>query len=387
MKIKNIIIGSCSIVLFIIISVIIKYKLDFDNELERKGLYLYFYENKNENELIQKVCEKNGNWKNYPLSSKFLAKYNEKDGIFGDMQFDKVEVNKYFVTPTELIDNTTNKQISMISPIIITQGLKKTEYSFRTVVSENVKRNEYELDDIIITDSKVLIDENGIEQDTKTKLDNQNHKTKIIYTMLDEYDNDDNLESVAITPHFKEKYSHFLDLFIHYSPLSFNKIKFIEDESDLDNNIAILEVDSILECKKRKYKVKLILDDKLYLDDCEVEMIEETAYKGNSENRTNKIYYKNSNWDGLKLTKDFLNKFNNNDGSFSDINKIDIDEEMIAKTIGNKKYIEIIKYVDGTYGAYIMELKLNSEEELEDVIYTKIEYNGETLDELKSKYK
>ena len=47
------------------------------------------------NELALKLAEKNGDWSRYRLCENFRKKYNEKDGIFGKMQFDKVEYKPF----------------------------------------------------------------------------------------------------------------------------------------------------------------------------------------------------------------------------------------------------------------------------------------------------
>ena len=380
---KMLILSIVTIILVIILStLVLRSNIKKQNVDEKQKLYDYFHTDVGKWELVQKVCEKNGNWKNYPLTSNFIAKYNEKDGIFGDMQFDKVEVNPY---------KEGEYHFAYTSHIVVTQGLKKTAYIFYREFSkepENSPKYEPGLEDVVITDIISLTDEKGNKLDDRF-IFNDEKKLKLVKNIIDV---DKNLQdSAAITTHFKEKYPYFLDLFIHYSPLTYNKIRFIENESDLNTNIAIFEVDSILEYKLRKYKVKFILDDKLYLDDCEVEKIDETIYKENHDNRDNRtarVYYKNSNWDDLKLTDSFKEKYTNEIGTFKDIDLIDIDEKMKETVIEtNKLYIILCKFKDGSIHAYIRTIIEDDDDFLDEVTYEEIEYKGETIDELKNKYK
>ena len=230
---------------------------------------------------------------------------------------------------------------------------------------------------------KLSLVENGKELDYRLPFVGQ-RKLQNCYDLSFSYD----LESgVAVTEKFHKKYPFFLDLFIHYSPLSYNRIEFIEKESDLDNNIAIFEVDSILECKKRKYEVKLIFDDKLYLDDAEVKLVKEEEYNGDNSERINKITYQNSNWDNLKLTDNFRKKYNSENGIIDDINNINIDIDVDEVTLEmNRKYVTCFTYKNGDKISYLFEYLEDQDGKLDNVLCEKLPYINKTAAEVKELY-
>ena len=107
-------------ILILIACIVIMLKV-LNNNNDKTNVYIdisqYLYSaSADRYELIQKICEKNGNWENYYLSKEFRKKYNEKDGYFGKIEFDKVEVQPY----------TEDEYPFAIYPhIILTQGKKK----------------------------------------------------------------------------------------------------------------------------------------------------------------------------------------------------------------------------------------------------------------------
>lgn len=360
-KIRYILISIITILIVIIVAIIINRNIKISEEIKKQEVYDYFHTDSGKKELIQKVCEKNGNWKYYPLSSKFLSKYNEKDGYFGDIQFDEVKVNEYA---------NSEYFFSIYDHIGMTQGKKKTAYIYAPKYGD-LTGNDPGLDDILIGYIVQITDEKGIKQDVRLPFRNIEYKEENIYNLArgNAYES-----GVAVTDHFHSKYPFFLDLFIHYSPLSYNEIKFIEKESDLENNIAIFEVDSILECKKRKYKVKLILDDKLYLDDCEVELLEEMAYEGNNRYITPKLIYKHSNWENLEITDNFRKNYNFERGVIEDIDNLNIDYEMESQTILiNKEYVNTFINKENGKASYRFEFLDDKNGYIDDIKITKID--------------
>lgn len=360
----GIIIISVLFVLIIVFGII--YKTKQDNEIVKEELGTYYMDGDNEVEFLQKLCMKNGNWKNYPLSKEFLSKYNEKDGIFGDMQFDKVEVFPYREkdNSADFLARAPHIEITKNNDLIVYKYSLKTHGTFSKPPYYPI------LDDVELTEPVYMIPNKQGLYDFKMPF-NKSYRIDNLSILTS---NDIGyLNAVATTNHFQTKYPHFLDLFIHYSPLSFNKIMFIEKESDLDNNIAIFEVDSILECKKRKYRVKLILDDKLYLDDAEVEMIEEKEYVGNNLYITPKLIYINSNWDNLELTDNFIQKYKDVNSLIKDIDNINYDIEMESDTIvRNKEYVNT--FVDKSMNkvSYKFVFIDDKDGNIDDVLVTKI---------------
>ena len=241
------------------------------------------------------------------------------------------------------------------------------------------------LDDVELIGPIYVTDENGKEMDFRFPFIDDYKIENLRRVVRGEAYNAEN--SVAVTEKFHKKYPFFLDLFIHYSPLSYNKIEFLEKESDLDNNIAIFEVKSILECKRRKYEVKLIFDDKMYLDDAEVKLLDTKEYKGDSQERINKVTYQNSNWDNLKLTDKFKKKYNSKSGIIDDIDTINIDitvDEIALEA--NKKYITCFTNKEGEVVSYYFEYIKDEDNNLDDVICEKLPYINRTAAEAKELY-
>ena len=375
-KIRYIIVLTGIILIIIIVALLVNRKIRMNEEIKKQDVYDYFHTDNGKKELIQKVCEKNGNWKYYPLSSKFLNKYNEKDGYFADIEYDEVKVNEY---------KDSNYFFSIYDHIGITQGKKKTVYIYAPKYGD-ITGDDPGLDDILICYEIPITDENGIKLDERLSFKNSDYKKHNLYSLIDW---DGSEKGVATTNHFQDKYPHFLDLFIHYSPLSFNKIRFIEKESDLNNNIAIFEVDSILECKKRKYRVKLILDDKLYLDDAEVELLEEKVYEGNSQNSSAKAFYTHSTLDKTNLTEEFIEEIKQKGSCFIDIDSVDIDYDIDEKCINNKDYTEYIrtyKMKNGNKYSYYEKYYISNNGEIEDISFEKLDYINMTSEEVVKQY-
>ena len=115
-----------------------------------------------------------------------------------------------------------------------------------------------------------------------------------MYKLAWGYENED---MIGVTSTFHTKFPRFLDIFIHYSPIEFNKVTFIENGSSFDDKVAYFLVDSTLECKKRTYKVNFTLSNDGYLDTAEAELLKETKYENQDEDGGAPLFYKNSDWE------------------------------------------------------------------------------------------
>lgn len=324
------------------------------------------------NEMGLYLAKKNGDWSKFHLSKEFRKKYNEKNGIFGNMKFDNVEYKPYHDGKYSFED---------YSYLVVTQGKKKTAYTFSLINTGD----GYNIEFYNIIE---LVDENGFDLDAKIIINKENFGNS--FRKLSRGSNDE--QSIAVTNNFHKKYPHFLDLFIHYSPPEFNRIKFLEDRSSFDKKEAYFEVDSELECKIRTYKVKFKLDEKGYLDDADVELLEEERYAGNSQNTGNKIFYKNSNWDNIKITNNFKNNHKKSISTFQDIDELDNNfsfskDEYVAYTIiPHEKSICGFKFKDGKFRYYLKESKLDNNNYFDECIYIKLPYENMTIEEVKELY-
>ena len=349
---KNFLIVVSIIVLLVVILIITINKSNTYVVDENKKDY---YTGDGWHELVLEVAKKDNDWTGLPLSKNFRKKYNSKDGILGKIEFDTIELN-----PFSDEENFIGTMCHLL--------LKKNKEQFAYIYKQKYEKKTGLLDDVILEGPINLIDENGNELYYAMPF-KENWEKANIYNLArgNIYET-----GVAITDNFHKKYPFFLDLFIHYSPLSYNRIEFLEKESDLDNDIAIFEVNSILECKIRKYEVKLIFDDKLYLDDAEVKLVKEEDYRGDKQYITAKIIYKNSNWDNLELTNNFKKKYNNINGIIEDIDNINIDIEMESQTIVmNKEYINTFVDLNGNKVSFRFEFIDDEKGWVDDIKITK----------------
>lgn len=264
----------------------------FNKEADRKEREKIYYYSMHQDEAILEICKQPPNLYGIVL----LYDIDRKKGLLECETYDKI----YF--DSEYLDDYDFRKI------IIEIGDRKEIYLIRITPDIYVRR---------VSATKIEeIDKYGNVIDTikKRVFDKKNTRSNFNDLCLDgekvdvegwygRYYGDD----VAVSKHFRDKYPNFLDLFIHYSPMEYNHI--LLTDLDIENQKAIFEVDSVLECKKRTYKVEYILDNIFYLFDVNVEMVNEIPYRGDEYNRIPKIIYHNSNWDCLKLTNNFLTKY------------------------------------------------------------------------------
>ena len=324
-------------------------------------------------EIGYELAKKNNDWSKLPLSKKIRKKYNSQDGILGKVEFDDIKYRPY-------ADTNKNWYFKdYYTYFVITQGEKQIVYHYDIEHEEGFGNW---VDDIIILDKFEIVNESGNEKEIRIPFNDNTKKENLYFLVRGGVEE----LGVAVTDKFHKKYPFFLDLFIHYSPLSYNRIEFKEYESDLDNNTAIFEVNSILECKKRKYEVKLIFDDKLYLDDVEVKLLNTYEYKGDDQYTTLKILYKNSNWDNIKITDKYRKKFNGK-SFIEDIDNIDINYFSDSKRIADHEFLRKYRTIDDNFVFYYGKFIYTMDEKIDDAKCIKLDYDGSlTIDEAAEKY-
>lgn len=326
-------------------------------------------------ELCYIVAKKNGNWSNLPLTENFRKKYNEKDGILGSIQYDNIEYRPYAGTDEDYYFR------DYYTYFVITQNKLKTAYIF----SPEYINDDILLNDVGIFDTIIVSDENGNKVKSYGHYFNDNSYSYCFY-MLSRGEDDE--RSVAVTPSFHAKYPFFLDIFEHYSPLRFNHIEFVPEKSSWEKQEAYFIVDSVLECKKRYYKVKFTLDDKGYLDDVKVIKVNEEEYVGNYDEIAAKLVYENSNWYELKITDNYRKKFNGQSYN-PDIKKINIDYDVKSEYVEKGNYNEYLwQYTmkDGSTSVYYIKYILDDNAYVDDIECKKIPYDNISLKEAKELY-
>ena len=358
-------------VTFIILKkVIVK---DIDNnkdEIETTERWWRTFEN--HNELAYWVAIKNGDWSDLHLTDVFRKKYNEKDGIFGDMQFDKVEYRPYHDGKYPFED---------FAYLVITQGKKKTAYTYSLDPSSS--GDGY--NDVIIGDVYPLTDEKGNELDFRVGITEKNFFNK----MDDLAWGHEEEQLVGVTDHFHKKYPYFLDLFIHYSPLGANEITFKSEKSSWEKKEAYFEVDSIYECIKRHYIVNFKIDSRGYLDDAKVKLVGEYPYdKGRLVEASSQVFYKKSNWNYLKLSDNFKNKYKDKESVYESIDELNIDEITFGLFYNDDVNILINKYKtkNGNNRWLCEKYTYINKDYLDDVEILPIDYDGEDAEEAKKAY-
>ena len=319
---------------------------------EYKGFY----------DVVLLMCKKNSDWSKLPISKETREKYNEKDGLLKDFDFDTVEID---YEGTEQFDYEPTP-----AKLIITKGKEKTriylDYSNLNGVS-----------DVQIKDVVKLTDKNGNELNPGFPFDDEH----IISNFSDWY-------NVGLTNKFKNKYGdNLLNLFIHYSPLTYNHIGFDIDKSDLSKNMAYFTVNSVLECKKREYEVYYTLDKDKYLDDAQARLVNEIDTEPNDKNSTTKAFYKHSNLQNTNLSSAFIDSISKNGSYNPDIDYIDInyfaDEECLDKNYLD--YIRCYKMKDGSINSYHVEYVKNGDI-FDNIISSKLPYTNMSAKEVKELY-
>lgn len=392
-KIKHILFVAFALTIGIVSFVIIKMKvvknencesIDVNAEETTYSEYVYYGPDSYTSwELGYEVAKKDGNWSRLPLSSEFRKKYNERDGILGNLEFDKIELAPY--------DNITEYSdkyyfVNRNCYFVISRGKEKIAYIY------NLKYDGNLLSDVLIKDVCNLSNEYGEELNVSGyAITNNNFKDSMDF--LARGGNDE--KSVAVTDSFHTKYPFFLDIFEHYSPLRFNPIEFVPERSSWDRKEAYFIVDSKLECKKRHYKVKFTLDDKGYLDDVKVNNVNEEEYNNNEKDGGLHIFYINSNWNGLNLTENFRKKFNSSEGIFPEIkllgNNFDFGqetEEYKQVSIGGDAKVNQIRgfKINGMYKYYLYKVYKDEKGNIDDIVYDKLPYDNIPLEEVKELY-
>ena len=309
-------------------------------------------------ELVLLMCQKNGDWSKLPISKETRERFNEKDGLLKDFEFDTIE-----------IDPTTIGKYEYDSPpaqIILTKGNEKTKvYIDYRYYSDGLSRVE-------IKDVIKIIDANGNRLNEGFPFDEKhilmNFETWENVGLTDKY----------ISNHGKE----LLNLFIHYSPLDYNPIGFDITKSRLENNMAYFTVTSFLESKEREYEVYYSLDKNNYLDDVDVKCVKEVELESTNKYETEKLIYKNSNWQGLKLSNNFMKFFSNNDGIIKEKNIVNYEFYKIKQN----EYILKIQLQNGNIEYYYDKERYDNEGNLDDMQIEKLPYKNMSAEEVKELY-
>lgn len=353
----------------------------FNKEADRKEREKIYYYSMHQDEAILEICKQPPNLYGIVL----LYDIDRKKGLLECETYDKI----YF--DSEYLDGYDFRRV------IIEIGDRKEIYLIRITPDIYVRRVSAikikEIDkygNVIDTIAKKIFDEKNTRYNFNDLcLDGEKVDVEGWYGR---YYGDD----VAVSKHFREKYPNFLDLFIHYSPIEYNRITLID--LDIENQKATFEVDSVLECKKRTYEIEYKLDNNKYLEDINIKMFNETLLNVDSESvdRMAQTFYINSSWNNIKLSSGFKNKYRETKGVFPDITQLDYNfsfrrdkgmYDALSFKVNNEKY-QIRKFkINNRWIYYLWFYIVDKNNCLDDVIYEKLPYNGSmTLEEVKDAY-
>ena len=358
------------------------YKANATRE-EREKINLY---NNDLKAVALEMCKKNGNWSLIINGDKY-GEYNQNDGLLKEFNYISLESGDW-------VGDDTGGYVDIIAK----SNDEERKYRISIYKEDGIISN------IIVKLGDVTIDGNNELELSKIKFDKEhaedNFKNLSIYESAYKGGLDWNGEDIGITEKFYGKYHYFLDIFIHYSPLEYNKITL--KELDIDNQIANFEVDSMLECKRRTYDVKYELDNDLYLDDVEVILLNEINIPADRQLELNyngsQSFYLNTNWElykkSINCSNNFLNKLKSQGSDFVDIELLDYNfkfespyYEAIRVFDNEPGGINKFKLKDGTYLYYYRKFIRNNKKELDDVINIKLPYdNSMTLEEVRDAY-
>ena len=348
-----------------------------NNYEELQKRYIADYLKGNENSFIfgYVLSQKNGNWEKFPLSEKFRAKYNEKDGILGDLQYDNIEYRPYAGSKEDYYFKDYYTYFE------ITQGLEKTVYIYNTTY----QKDGFLLDDVVMQEIIKITDKDGNNLIIAGHSINEENFNRAFY-MLSRGAEDE--RSIAVTDRFHRKYPYFLDLFEHYSPLEFNRIEYVSDKSSWERKEAYFIVDSRLECKKREYIVNFTLDDRGYLDEVVVKKVSEEEYEGDITEIAAKLLYNNSNWEQLKITDKYRERFKGKSYN-NDIDKIDINYVTKGEYIDKNNFNEYLwqyRMKNGSTSVYYIKYIMDDKGNIDDIECIKLSYDNIPLAEAKELY-
>ena len=204
-------------------------------------------------ELLLPLAEKNGNWEHYPLTRHFKDKFNEKDGVLGKIEFDKVEFCPY---------KEGEYPFSTYPHYVITKGKEKIVYQLDWSI-DNDEFGLRAIDDITLSEPIVFVDENGNELDTRLRCTEENWK-EILMTLA--HGNEEKYNSIAFTDKFNSQYNSLNDLISKKT----NESGACYGYKSNDFKSKIAECYWYTKSGDKIVKIKFLLDDREYIDDIEV---------------------------------------------------------------------------------------------------------------------
>ena len=64
----------------------------YEKYIEKYGYEMYNKYMEDPKPVMYEMCKKNGDWSIFPISDRTYEKYNEKDGLLGNIEYDSIEL-------------------------------------------------------------------------------------------------------------------------------------------------------------------------------------------------------------------------------------------------------------------------------------------------------
>ena len=342
---------------------------------EREKIYNF---HKNEKSALLELCKKNADWSLIPCNMEQFS-FNQKDGLLGDWDYDTLKAIK-----SNSDDNAASILVSATKGNV--DRVYRISYSwsdgtFNGIYVDLIEEKDLLTNEVKYDGVKVFSEENIKGNFEELCVDGEK---RLMYPQ-EEWDGTYYGENVAVSENFREKYPYFLDIFIHYSPLEYNHIKLTD--LDINNQVATFEVDSVLECKRRTYEVNYMLDNTMYLDDVNAELVSEKEYEIRPlgwkwfSGEVTPLYvliYRNSNYNIILSTEKFKSTYNNNNRVLNiDVKNWDSYWNLYMITDQN----------DNRHFYYMKVLTVNNDDEIvDDIVFKELNYGNISFDEAKENY-
>ncbi len=135
--------------------------------------------------------------------------------------------------------------------------------------------------------------------------------------------------------------------------------------------------------------VNFKIDSRGYLDDAKVKLVGEYPYdKGRLVEASSQVFYKKSNWNYLKLSDNFKNKYKDKESVYESIDELNIDEITFGLFYNDDVNILINKYKtkNGNNRWLCEKYTYINKDYLDDVEILPIDYDSEDTEEAKKAY-
>ena len=221
--------------------------------------------------MIFELCQKNCDFDKYMVTDNFKNKFNEQDGILGDVEYDSIEYSKEYRDGGAYDLEYTS--------IITTSGKVKKEYKINYIPIGDFSKA---LDDIEIFSKRELTNEDG--ESVKLKMDEDNWLNCIERLAFSDDD------EVGKSEKFIKEHPNFTGIFPNVISIlpatkSAYNLEFDSDGSDISKKIIVCNLRFDLMYITQKIKISYSTDQNNYLDSFYIEELKKIIDKYEINNK------------------------------------------------------------------------------------------------------